>query len=133
MGDCGLSEAQIQHHQADKESVMPIIGVSYRHLCQTLGTEWGRRQINGELWLITVKHAIKQAYTNVVFDDVRFENESALIREMGGVVVHIKRDGISTADQHESEKPLAILKGDWVIGNNGTEDDLYDAVMRVLK
>lgn len=131
MSDCGLTERQIQHAQAYKEEVMPLIGTSYRYLCQTLGTEWGRQHIHPDLWVIAARHHASKAMGDVVFDDVRFENEARMIRDSGGIIIHIHRD-LPGHDAHESEKGIEFVEGDYSISNDGDIDDLQSTVLMLV-
>lgn len=120
--------------RASKEAVIPAYGVSYRVLAQTLGTEWGRAR-HPDFWLITAQlhHAAAEAagYPGIVISDVRFENEAAWIRSVGGVVVHIEGRATTlegTTAQHASEAGIAYVPGDLRVWNDSTIQDLYDDV-----
>ncbi len=77
-----------------KEVVIPELGVSARHLMQTLGTEWGGTLIHPDIWTMWMsKRLVTETSGYLVFDDVRFENEAALIRSLGGLIIHIDRGG----------------------------------------
>ncbi len=88
-----------------KEVPQPVLlGKTPRHAMQTLGTEWGRACIGGLFWVNLMRHAIGAlpAGTRVVVEDVRFENEAAMIRSLGGKVIRMEgRGGI--AGSHQSE------------------------------
>jgi hypothetical protein len=132
--DCGLDEYQIQLALKNKEVVIPAIGVSARHLMQTLGTEWGREHVHPDLWVIAMRHRLASRFDaddDVVFDDVRFENEAALIREFNGVIIHIQRPGFN-GDGHLSERGIAMADGDVVIVNDGAEVELVERVWDVV-
>lgn len=131
MSDCGLTNGQIQHAQAHKEEVMPVIGTSYRVLCQTLGTEWGRQHVHPDLWVIAARHRASRAIGDVVFDDVRFENEARMIRDAGGIIIHIHRD-LPGHDDHESENGIEFVEGDYSISNLGDIDHLHDTVLSIV-
>lgn len=73
-----------------KETVHPVLGCTPRHAMQTLGTEWGRRCIDPELWVNLARADICTDESNVVLDDVRFENEAEMIRSLGGMVIEIR-------------------------------------------
>ena len=59
--------------------------------------------------------------------DCRFENETALIRELGGAVWHLKREE-SVEGAHVSEQALAELEGDRRIDNTRTVYALFERV-----
>lgn len=124
--DAGLSDIDIAHANTNKEDVLPVIGVTYRHLLQTLGTEWGRSFVHEHIWCKVSKKMLESTVGDVVFDDVRFVNEAALIRDMGGVIIHIHRPGTDADDGHVSEN--VTLPSDHVIVNNGSMADLYRQV-----
>jgi hypothetical protein len=115
----------------DKEKVIESLGVSYRHLAQTLGTEWGRLLIHPDLWVYTAEYRL-EGHDNVVFDDVRFENEAALIRARGGLVIHLSRETGNT-DTHTSEAGVRLVAGDAVIRNDGSLETLYEQLELLLK
>lgn len=107
--------------QEDKQEIIPWLGVSWRHLAQTLGTEWGRQCVHPELWLEVAARRMRQSQDGMhVVTDVRFNNEAAMIRSLGGVVVHIQDRRAEGTLQHVSEVALPILDGD-VILHNDTE------------
>jgi hypothetical protein len=117
---------------AQKNAVIPWLGCSYRHCAQTLGTEWGRKLIKQDLWTTLARPDIEgliNVHGGVAITDVRFEDEAAFIREMGGVISHIVRQqesALSSAAQaHDSEKGIAVHQEDEVIVNAGSVDDLH--------
>ena len=70
---------------------------------------------------------------HVVITDVRFPNEAAAIRASGGQVIHISRDNTKVGlSGHESEQTLPIMKGDAVIDNSGTLEELYAKLDKLL-
>ena len=122
-----------------KEAIIPEIGESPRVLMQTLGTEWGRRLINPDVWVILLRmHAerIRSSSPNlhingIVISDIRMENEAAYVRS-NGQLWHIHRTtraytGLaSNARLHCSEAGIEWKTGDRCIHNEGSIDDLYE-------
>lgn len=82
------------HDDLKEAEIDPILfpGLTTRRIMQTLGTEWGRATIERDLWtkimLARVTHARADGYA-VIIDDVRFQNEVELIRNLGGKVVRV--------------------------------------------
>ncbi|WP_454735439.1 deoxynucleotide monophosphate kinase family protein [Cupriavidus necator] len=140
LGSLGLHEEFFSDREV-KEAVIPAYGCSYRHLAQTLGTEWGR-SIHPEFWLQLAK--LRYATVNrsgesygMVVTDVRFENEAQWIREEGGVVVHIHGRETTVegaAAKHVSENGVSFHSDtDVLISNEGSLPELYrklDAILR---
>ena len=105
----GLTESQIEGDLKELPCFL-LQGKTPRHAMITLGTEWGRDMIGPNLWLTIARKRIRDAMGagfNVVVDDVRYDNEAELIRELGGVVVGIKRDTSKGID-HKSEAGVAV-------------------------
>lgn len=112
-----------------KELPLDWLGVSPRYLLQTLGTEWGRGLIHPDVWLMVLKRrldlALDAGHLRFVISDVRFENEAALVRGMGGTVWHLRRPGTAPVHQHVSEHGVRVEDGDHFIVNSGSIDALY--------
>jgi hypothetical protein len=102
---------------------------------QTLGTEWGRKMIYSDLWLDTWKRRVEDLLhlgEGVVVDDVRFGNEAAAIRTLGGELWLVERPGFERASAHESEAFVAEVKAMKVIINEGSMAQLSEAVNTAL-
>jgi hypothetical protein len=111
--------------------LLPVVDSTYRTLAQTLGTEWGRDSIKGSLWVDVVRERISRLEGVIVVTDVRFENEASLIREMGGMVLHISRErDFESMDSHKSESGLVVNNdlGDMTVSNNSSIDSLRSKI-----
>jgi hypothetical protein len=116
----GLSLDEAMFFMQYKEERMPLLGVSMRHLLQTLGTDWGRQLIHPDVWVMAAARRIDDQLNqgrDVVIEDVRFENEAAFIRDHGGLIVHIERK-TGYSDRHESEAGIRFMPGDVAIHNS---------------
>lgn len=107
-----------------KAEVSDDYGVTPRHMMQTLGTEWGRNLIDGDIWVKAF--ARLNAGKCVIVPDVRFENEADLVREHGVLIHLVGRGGIE--GNHVSENAIAFKPGDIVIDNSRDLDWLHDQV-----
>ena len=120
--------------QQDKEAPIPWVDRSYRELIQTLGTEWGRGLIREDLWIrlaerrIADMHQVSGGELDVAITDVRFENEAAWIRRSRGQVWHLRREHRPHVREHVSEAGVGVEPSDRIIMNNGTLEDLIQAV-----
>lgn len=98
-------------------------GRTPRYAMQTLGTEWGREIIGAGVWTGIARRKIGLALAaglRVVVDDCRFEDEAQVIRDLGGTILGISREG-SGAGSHTSEAGVTA-DIDW--HNSGTEAEL---------
>ncbi|MCH9742258.1 MAG: hypothetical protein K0U21_03510 [Proteobacteria bacterium] len=111
--------------QETKELPMPEFNnLSARMFMQTLGTEWGRHIIHPDLWLMVAKQHLTPEHDWVI-SDIRFENEAQMIRDLGGIVIHIERDNNdSNQDNHASESGVEHKPEDvhFINGNQGSDD-----------
>jgi hypothetical protein len=135
----GLSDAEMM--DGVKEDVIPYWGYSPRQMFQLLGTEGGRMVFGDDLWLKRWKKFVLDfgATSHIVVTDVRFENEAALIRELGGTLIHVTSIRASTltttAKAHASEAGVKFLPGDILLDNSSSFPPLYreiDGIMLAL-
>jgi hypothetical protein len=68
----------------------------------------------------------------VAITDLRYENEAARIKALGGVVWEVVRPGLES-DGHASEQPLPRELVDWQIINDGDLSDLEDKVNEAIR
>ena len=118
-----------------KEVPNPILGgKTPRHAMQTLGTEWGRVMISDDLWTRVIERRLFEARAGELFviDDVRFQNEAAMIRRMVGVIWRVYRAHFNTLSTHISELGIADLGHDTFLVNDGTLDDLARRTLVLL-
>lgn len=102
----GLSERHIEGDLKFEPCAL-LGGKTPRWAMQSLGTEWGRDLISPDLWVNAFKRNLAQLYPehhSVVVDDLRFPNEAALIRELGGTIVRLYGRDAGLDQSHESEK-----------------------------
>lgn len=98
----------------DKDKVDPRFGVTVRYLYQTIGTDWGRDMVGGDIWVGAFSRL--NAGEQLVVPDVRFENEAGLVREHGVLIHLVGRGGIE--GNHVSENAIEFKPGDIVIDNS---------------
>lgn len=118
-------------------------GCSPRHMMQTLGTDWGRNMVHGDIWIrISRRKALllMQEGKLVIFSDVRFENEAEMIRSLGGQIWHVKRPlhlrhRSEQAHSHASESGIEFRPdlGDKLVMNESTRGDLLRKVDDLVK
>lgn len=104
-----------------------------RKLLQWLGTDWGRETLDQDIWVNIWKAKVEAALAAghfVVCDDVRFDNEAALIRTYGGKVVKIIRpnavahaQGGAGIQGHKSEAGVSPRLIDGAVVNNGSLEE----------
>jgi hypothetical protein len=118
--------------RAAKEATISWLGKSPRQLAQTLGTEWGRRQVRDDLWLqlgLRRWDVVRRSQApRLVISDVRFDNEAVAIKMSGGSVWRVVREEAPDIAAHESERGINpyLITGD--IKNNGTIEELHSGL-----
>lgn len=118
--------------------------VKDRKLLQWLGTDWGRG-LNPNMWTDLWKSEVSYVVENypkaiVVCDDVRFDNEATLVRQLGGVLVKIKSnknqeriDTTSGLKNHSSESGIPDNKVDFVLDNEHTLEEFKNKLDELFK
>lgn len=85
-------------------------GVTVRRMYQTLGTEWGRRLINPDVWIWDFVRRHGDEKRIIVVDDIRMDNEADLCRRHGAIV-HLMRGEWTRS--HSSENGIEITGDDY--------------------
>jgi hypothetical protein len=101
-----------------------------RRLLQDLGVG-GRELLDDNVW---INAALKDFDKDdkIVVTDVRFKNEAARIKNMGGQVWRINRINIGPANDHVSEIDLDYWQFDAVITNNSDMPNLIKQIRALL-
>lgn len=130
--------------------------LSPRIMLQHLGTEWGRQEIDQNIWIDTLlrtaekvlegwQYDKERGFSNtrgtpppgVVVSDVRFSNELDRTKAVGGKIIKVTRQSASSKAQklgisnHLSEAEQLAFgddRFDAVLANEGSLKDLYSAV-----
>lgn len=99
----GLSRDEV-YGSGKEEPCGLLCGKTPRHAMRTLGTEWGRKQIGPCLWTNAWSKRVidKLGKGKVIVDDIRFDDEADVIKQLGGTVVEIVRQQAVTV-HHISE------------------------------
>ena len=120
--------------QMRKEDPLPEFGgKSPRELMQSLGTEWGRQMVDPNVWLTLASGALRRGGRGMIIADVRFANEAAWVRGMGGVILHIERGNAPPVRPHASEAGVPQLEGDLRIFNESTPASLQAGLAKLFQ
>lgn len=126
-----------------KETIDPRWGISPRTAFQYIGTDIFRNKISeimpnvgNNFWVNLAIDNYKQIQKtnvkqNVVISDVRFQNEIDAIQNNGGIIIKIIRPSLQSNDMHASEN-ISELSGDHEIYNDGTLENLYDKIDKLI-
>ncbi len=126
----GFKEQPIETHDGC------LLSVSPRHLLQTLGTEWGRVLVNRQIWVgITVNkiQRLLKAGHKVVVDDMRFDNEYDVLRDLGALMVMVKRPHVQVPNVHLSEGLLDHRGFHHKIHNDSDLGHLYGDLEKAIE
>ena len=131
-----------------------------RYILQQWGTEVCRKNFHDDIWIASLENKLRNSKDDVVISDCRFPNEIKAIKAAGGIVVRVVRgvepewydaavsvnrgpNGNSTwalsgrrleqLGVHASETSWVGTKFNSVLDNNGTLDDLYQQVKRLVQ
>lgn len=118
----GAEESQLERYVEGDYKELPSSFLNYkspRQFMQRLG-QWGRDSIDEDLWSDT-EFEVKSFAPNLLFDDLRYDNEESAIVKRGGVILQlVGRGGIDSDHVSEQFKP----KNATVIDNSGSLEEL---------
>jgi hypothetical protein len=124
-----------------------------RWVLQYWGTEVCRRGFHDDIWIASLENKLRSTQDNVVVSDCRFPNEISSIRSAGGKIIWVNRgelpdwyDTAVAANQghnwavqdlklrkiHASETSWVGTEFDAVVDNNGTIDELYQQIQKLV-
>lgn len=149
--DFGMQDDQIEAYLTGdlKESIIPCLGVTSRHAQISLGTRWGREEIDPDLWANCWEHK-SSGVSAPMNDSVRFPNEEQCIRRRNGFTIMIVRPDCGPAafkgpvgkwlyetfgfmvGVHDSER-VDRLRPDFIVHNTGNITDLHEMLDRVVE
>ena len=104
---------------------------SLRYMMQFVGTECFRNNFGSDFWvnrmLLEIESLNKEGVGNIVIDDIRFQEEAEMVKELCGDVIFISRpDENSIRSSHRSE---ALAVGyDHHVDNDGDLEKLFSDV-----
>jgi len=138
LADLGQTPEEIRHSMgAGKEEPCVLLPeITPREIMQRLGTDFGRRLIDSELWVRCWKGQTIRNLGNgipVIADDLRFPNEAAAVRGLGGLLIRVLRPGGGSTAHilHASEGGLDEWDFDHTIVNDGSLEDLQAQVLEL--
>lgn len=124
----------VAYNDAVKDVPLKGLGVSPRSLW--CGVADALKNHFGDDFFVTLTETTVEGWLSekcdVVVSDVRYEKEAAMIRSLGGVVIHVTRTEapklMGLIADHSSNLGIRQLPGDMFIRNEGNIDDLLDCV-----
>ena len=105
---------------------IPVLNVTLRHMLQTVLTDWGRRLIHPDTWVLKARAALRRQRNRplVIFDDVRFENEYHMLVQHDAIMIRVERKDAPRTRQHESNARLEAMDFDYHVSNDGEIEEL---------
>src|SRR5690606_7028179 len=86
------------------------------------------RALGESVWLDHALRRLEAIPGPVVVTDVRFHNEAYVLRSRGFTLVWVRRTGVGPANSHVSETGIPVERADVVLTNDGSIQDLHEAV-----
>ena len=118
-----------------------------RWILQHVGTDVIRGHFHDDMWLASLENKLRKTDDDIVISDVRFKNEVKMLKGLGAVCIEVTRgdrpgwyqhavDGdigkLETLKVHRSEYDWIGTEFDATLDNNGSLDDLYQQVERLI-
>lgn len=130
----GFNYVDVYGTQEEKTRVNPNFCISGRQFMQRFGTDVMRKETKvifdnhiDNVWTKAMEIKIKNALAlgkNVVVSDGRFPDEAKLIKDLGGIIIRLKRQNNNFESNHASEREMNNIIADVEYFNDGTIEDL---------
>lgn len=122
----GITDMGWMHDPARKNTPIPGIGYSARHLMQTLGTEWARNCLDPWTWVRILEQRLgmtvdaeRPVAPRIVVTDVRFPNEARWLGLHCAPIIRLHRNSATGAQPHASEEHIDTLPAHVDLFNHG--------------
>ena len=116
-----------------------------RWVLQHIGTNVFRDNFHKDIWIACIEKKISNL-AGIVITDARFENEINTIKNLGGIIIHVKNENSTPywydsvmngydkppPNVHPSEYNWIYNKHDYTIENIGTINDLENNIISLL-
>jgi len=105
--------------------------ISIRDCLQVIGTDLCRRYVDDNIWLKYISKTVTDSKKNFVITDARFRNERQFFKELGAVLVLVKRKSLKNTptDSHISENELGSEdEYDVIINNDACKNQLQSSI-----
>jgi len=158
--DRTLLEGRTKEARAWREEVdtwwanrLKIPHLTPRWVLQYWGTDVLRNHFHDDIWIASVENKLRKTRDDIVISDCRFPNEIAAIRKQGGKIIWVRRgdlpswyyfavsanqgdfisqEHMAEAKIHPSETAWIGTDFDAVLDNNGSIDNLYNQVKKLV-
>lgn len=125
--DVDADWAHLHEPHLKLQPIAELGGLTARQLMTSLG-DWGR-SLHPTWWIDATARALGLPHAPVaprlVVSDVRYPNEAAWVRAMGGRIWRIQRSALPDTPAHSSEWAQENISADLTLYNNGEVADLH--------
>jgi hypothetical protein len=113
-----------------------LCGKTPRSAMQTLGDEWGRQLIGGDIWVQAWERRLEEAMlwssdTRIVVDDLRYPNELDALLRRNALIVRVHRPEAKAVESHASENHALFSQR--ILINDSTTSDFVNRLALLLR
>jgi hypothetical protein len=119
-----------EEYPREKEEVLPDLGLSPRTIWIDVGNKL--REVYADVWIDLALRQPEGRKAVIIISDLRYPNEAAKVRAMGGVLVKVTRD-VAPVSNDVADTALANYnEWDMTLTNNGTREELQSQLVSLV-
>jgi hypothetical protein len=114
----------------EKEDILPDLGLSPRTIWVETGSSL--RQLYEDVWIDMALNQPKGRKAVIIISDLRYPNEVAKVKAVGGVLVKVTRDTAPVSEDVADCALDSFDEWDLILDNNGTIDYLREQMLSLV-
>jgi hypothetical protein len=127
--DRNMLEGVTEESRIWRETIDSFWNITPRQALISIGTDLFRNHYDENIWIKSLENKISKLDKNIIINDCRFINEVKFIKQRGGIIIKINRDGYNKVEAEINLIDKSLI--DYDIQNDNLEN-LYNQLDNII-